>query len=761
MMDQQACSWRPSRIRESPLILWGMDEIGRWLARHLVDGLSDPRTGGRWVRRFEEPEGDPLPALGNAVIRLAEEACGQYPEFDLTLLIAAWAEHSADCIALLEPISHLLDTQIPGHQSLTLTVFLPPLTATAEEKARVLRCFEDLEGWLGTLKLLDAVFVYQFPLDLYQEGLEASATTADLLALLARQCLDANLAGEIRRTGYAAIRNRNAVDGHKAGYSALGAQRLVYFRKAALEHLQARFQEALFRRGLADAANLPAQRALLDQQVEGFRQDYARRFEEQYQAVPLFVVTVPDDRVAQSAGKAVRTGFEKQCNNVERDAIRRLAPFFDQADQDIRQRFDAVLAHDPAYLAGGRSYLERVRATLAELEASFCHQPVAREAVKFYSQWPEALAASFRTPPSTTSPDQDAAEPANPRRALSDSFAVFLAQAHERAEQLRSNQREQDAWRDQWAALPRRYPWYFLRRFRPAEYLREKRAIQENLDRLAQERAQQEESYAALQRFYQGLVGTVLWPQVLRFLIVDGFRQRLDKVVEEFNEFYTAVDHACAARWEQARAVPEIDRWTETTIATPARLDHLDRARVGATPWLEWAQRALAYTPPGLRNQPPSYQGCRNLRDHFHAGAPTLLDRLSDFAAKQVATDGARDALDWIEVGEPPAGDFLQRLLAKTQRLPEFSTGLIPRMEQAGVMKRVRVIRCTPTIRERLRKDYGYLFRAEDCFQDCDDPELIDITTFTFGFPAVLLHVLQQARAAGSGGPKSAGTTTP
>jgi hypothetical protein len=334
---------------------------------------------------------------------------------------------------------------------------------------------------------------------------------------------------------------------------------------------------------------------------------------------------------------------------------------------------------------------------------------------------------------------------------------VFRAQANPLAEQLRDNLREQDDWRDRRATLPRRYPWYFLWYFQRARYLEEQRAIEENLDRLAREQVRLAASYAALREFYQGWVRTVLWPDVLRFLIVDGFRRRLEQVTEEFNAFCAGVDHACATRWEQAEVVPEIDCWTEATIATPAKLDRLDRARVGATPWLEWAKRALAYLPPGPPDpdRAPSYQHCRNPRDHFHAGAPTLVERLADFAAGQVAADGARDALDWIEAigdGEPPAGDFLQRLLAKTQRLPEFASGLIPRVEQAGVMRRVRVIRCTPAIQERLRKHYGYLFAADDCFQEHDDPASIDITTFTFGFPAVLLHVLQNARATTNSG---------
>jgi hypothetical protein len=108
------------------------------------------------------------------------------------------------------------------------------------------------------------------------------------------------------------------------------------------------------------------------------------------------------------------------------------------------------------------------------------------------------------------------------------------------------------------------------------------------------------------------------------------------------------------------------------------------------------------------------------------------------------------DILGVIERGGAEAArTVLGRALAKTSAVPELSAGLIPLLEAQGIMRRVRVVRSSPLVRERLREHYGYLFTENDRFLDIEDPDVIDVTTFTFGFPAAALHFLQESRLAG------------
>lgn len=64
-------------------------------------------------------------------------------------------------------------------------------------------------------------------------------------------------------------------------------------------------------------------------------------------------------------------------------------------------------------------------------------------------------------------------------------------------------------------------------------------------------------------------------------------------------------------------------------------------------------------------------------------------------------------------------------------------------------MKRVRVFRCTNEIKNKLKTAYAHLINENDQFVISDDPNVLDLTTFRFGLPAFLLHVLKREHGEG------------
>lgn len=797
--------WQPPTLRAAPLILWGIGEVGGALARFLIERLAGREPEARLYRLFapaasaEGGGGGCEHLLRECVVQLADHAGGRAPDFETQVLMAAWEMNEAEHGALLTMVSETLGAVLPGNQSLRLAVLVPPPTAGDDAKRRVYRCFLELEKRVGTLPFLNAILVYQLPAELFQASergepdLRSAAETPDLVELLLRESVDAELVRTLQGIGYPVIRNR-LVNGRKAGYSALGAQRLLLFKQAMREHLEARFQHAVYQHGLNGRENLtPDQRTVAKTEADRLLRDGQSAFEEQYQGLPVVVAHLPAEPPNAAESEPVRQAFETAYATASSQATVRLRPFFRVMQTTLREALDHFLVHCPTFLAGGRCYLEALAAGLAELRQSYdqtcaaaisgwyerhltefsarfgvalvnpgltSQQPreIVRMAVEVFQGLPEFegskaiplrfLAASWLRIDAFL--ERELPGSRDVWQLIFDTFGCFLQAAGELAELLEENQRRLEALREELALLRRRYPWLCRWIFRRAAYLRERDALLVRLAAAEQERRWYQEGYALLCQCYRGMVDTILWPHGVRLLIVEGFRERLNAVTAEYDDYCGQVEAACAGRWRQAESVPEIERWTATSIVTPAKLDHLFERIVGSGTWLEWAKAALAYLPPTVgpeASATPAYGECRDLRDHCRADPRLLLERLADFTARRVASLGELDALDLIEVGgEEQAQDFLKRMLAKAERLPEFAPALLPVVNQQGLPKRVRIIRCTPRIREGLRSRYGYLFGPDDGFLDSADPELIDITAFAFGFPAFLLHVLQDAR---------------
>ncbi len=703
----------------------------------------------------------------------------------------------------LANISQVLGATLPGNQSLTLTVFVAPPTGEDETQQRSRHCFLELEPPLGALPFLNAVLVYQWPLELYrrssedEQRLQTAVALPDLLELLVRESGDADLVAIVQRLGYPTVRDRQQVAGRKAGYSALGAQRLIYLREATLEHLEARFQQALCQQGLLDpnhafpvAAGFPGRagpalaagvragiyRVL--RQCAGNGSQSARR--------SSGVRRKADRRSAFSKKNSTRPG---------KGLEQRLEPVPLLLEQQFREALDSVLADSHGYLAGGRFYLAALAAGLDELQKTRCQQPFAAGVSACYAGWIPELSRHCGMAAPATLPNAEpgatvaaavaafqavtadaGAERSAPVRFFTASWDClnaylqqalpevaaawqllmttgeqFFVAAGELAAQVQENQQLQHATREAIAALYDRYPWYRRRFFQRAAFLKEQQALGTRLAAL-------EQAHAAYLTCLWGVAAvlsgtgrwTQLWPNLVRLLIMAGLRRRPATLTVEFEAFCTAVATACAERWQPAAAVPEVDRWTATTVVTAARLDTLYGEVVGFTPWLEWARQALAFLPAGVLDpaQLPAYRHCQTLRDHWHADPALLVQRLADFAAVWFAPVRRLDALDLIELsGLEQAEVFLRQMLAKTERLPEFASGWLPLVAQHHLPRRVRVIRCTRRIQDRLCSQYGHLFGANECFLEVETAEMIDLTTFNFGFPAFLLHALHAVQS--------------
>ena len=271
-------------------------------------------------------------------------------------------------------------------------------------------------------------------------------------------------------------------------------------------------------------------------------------------------------------------------------------------------------------------------------------------------------------------------------------------------------------------ALRHIYPWYKRLFNMPAAYRVEKHNLKDLRFELRKERELLHHTNTELEALLRRAVEEVLWPQLLPALIMDGTRTELRRLSEELKSFAERLESTCSAQWASGEKVTEVDRLTETTVLNRHKLDLLYQQQLGSRSWGEYAQKMMAFDPPRKSSELKDrsiYSDCRNLRDHLYAGPDLLLARMADYSVALFAPLQSLDTVDMLLVeGRVQAREFLLRALSKTEYLPEFSSGMLPRAQERSSLKRARIISCSSQNREKLRKEFGDLMDENDRFLD-------------------------------------------
>jgi hypothetical protein len=296
--------------------------------------------------------------------------------------------------------------------------------------------------------------------------------------------------------------------------------------------------------------------------------------------------------------------------------------------------------------------------------------------------------------------------------------------------------------------LKREYGWFGRNLTQREAFRKEKGLLEEQLSRLVREQQLLERTGAAICEYSLQIVTDVVCPHLVRVLLVEGLDAALQKTFDSFEGFMEPLRTRYRELWSEASSLLKIDGLQTSTVLTEEVADAVFGAIIGGRSWADYAVKLFAFEPEG-RGRRPSYRGYTGLHHHYAGGPRTLLDRTADFALATFAGVVAYDILDIVELrGKEGARESLEKALRRTELFPEFSEAMLPQARQSGAMLRVRVVRGSRGVLGKLRERYSDLLGQDDRFIEVLSPNLLDFTTFTFGFPAFLLHVLEGPRNA-------------
>lgn len=792
-------------------LVWGIGDAGRPLAVLIKQSVTARVGTGDLIQTFE-PQSEPFSAFRDQVCRIAEamHIQGENREIEVKIILACWEHDAADLIDMLRNISRILDVVLAVERTLTLTLIIPPPTADVAILSRVYSSFQALEAGLSELPFLNSAFVYQLPLDVYAGALEEAEITQDLVELMSREFTDPDALESIHQLVYPALRNEQRTAGRRAAYSALGLQRLYFWRTELLAHLEARFQQDLLHHGLLElgaVSTLVMERTaqLADECVS----DYAEMIEPYKDTQPG-----PESRLPLLSTLGKLQGMSSSAIEGKLDAAigviqAELEPLLEKLDARLRQAFNETLAMQGQNIASAHNFLECVEGRpagddsneeasaatgLFKLALDFNLSPNLEHSIAYVRQTIEALAEQSEIAITQKGggndpvPRLDALIKAlresvgakdskscialqlldaiwtlcksygqqawwgriEARELTSAVFAVFsehFARLAQRTKEISQGLEQTD---QRLVALRESYPWYKRLLGMPAAYRVAKRELTSLRRELLQEQNVLSEAVIELEVLQRKVIDEVLWPQLTPAIILDALRESCRQLRDELDAFSDSLVVNCSSQWSAAEQVFEVDSLTETTPLNRQKLDLLYQQPLGSRSWGDYAQQLLVFEAPRwsaeLKDQ-RLYADCLNLRDHFCAGSEVLLARMSDYAADLFAPMRDLDVMDIIRLGgSEQAREFLLRILAKTEYLPELSNGMLPLAQEHGAMQRMRIIRCGSQLREKLHADFGDLIDANDRFLDITNTEIIDITVLRTGLPAFVLHVLNNAR---------------
>jgi len=863
---------------EPPIILWPWGPTARALALRLMEDAARRQAGASAIVLFEPPEdfSRPLMAL---VAAGAQQERFQAAGVEVRLLISTW-EFTGPVGKLLHGVSAVIGAALPGNQSLTLSLLIPPSLACPADLAASWNTLQAVSRAMGKVQFFRSALVMPVLSDLYRprddapspaapppsdpapvtadadrappatveagvarpapapreggdqdqttEPLPTGETLGDLTDFLTRSLLDTDTVRTLHDFGDPLIRDARLLNGEPAGFASLTARRVRYDPSELSRYLHARFQHDLFTRGLFAPERLPeeqrrslrAQAQALTDQVFGTLSRYA--------AIPgPWAVPITDGTRATSADASIS---EQTCEDRHRQAVAAMEQIIRTGEiairssltdlltgitSQLRGELETLLDRSPDFLAGAAFLLDCLRGRpapdqaggeaggLIGLERAFRQHPMQEQAAALFHRWFTACLARYQlTLPGTAASTGAGLAPAAQLLSLKanelgsglGSPARLLVGAWERVQTalapsvvpaavgqallldvgneflneiaaicrlLATFERDRAALREELKALRRTHPAYKF--WQLGTYTKGKHALQERLDTLAQQREQVLAAQTFTLETFQSLANELLWPHEARVLMIDGVRQCHDQLHDAFDRFVGKLRDTWTQQWANAQQIPVTDRWSELSVNSVQRADILYERLLEKPNWSRLVTTALRFVPSvaDRTGEPPAYTAFSTLREHYQADAGLLIQRVADLAADLFKPARSLDILDILELPDQTAA---RHDLAKINRVmdaqPEFASGKLPHAVQQGLCQRQRMIRCTPAIARRLRDTHGHLYGGNDIFLETDDRNGLDLTTFTLGFPASLLHVFTAFAAAADTGKTRARETS-
>jgi hypothetical protein len=264
---------------------------------------------------------------------------------------------------------------------------------------------------------------------------------------------------------------------------------------------------------------------------------------------------------------------------------------------------------------------------------------------------------------------------------------------------------------------------------------------------LARERGEILAQFERMRRFLEEVLTGLLLPGWLRARVCAQWWNHLQAVRSEFRGFVEKLDGTLRAAYEATAGPSGLREIAREDVANQARQQKL-YDRITALESFRRHSAALLAMAPGS-----SYRQCLNLRDHYDAGAESLLRRMGDYGSTRVDAIRQYTVLDVLEtLGEE---DALKALTNWSRRAREF-VDVAPASRQAlmaaGGLTVLHFAWSAPAVVARLDERYQEAFRPSRVemvsVDKPDGPDEIRIGAFLFGLPAEAVRRIAQIRAA-------------
>ncbi|MBN1567631.1 MAG: hypothetical protein JXA73_07275 [Acidobacteria bacterium] len=791
-------------MEKRPLILWGIDSRSRILAedfRRYISAIGD----SSFVHIFGPSDNDTLFQLRRLLQEVKDSAreANIFRDPEICILAVSYLLEDPDFFESAHPVSEILAKHPTGTGTVTLVLFIPPpLAATQEHLRQVRELFGRIESCLDQFPYLSLIFVNQIPSPLYPDFADNSGQVNLICEQLHRELTDDVLKPGIESLGRRRWEEWPELLQKKTCYSASGFFRLKYPAREALKHLRARFEHSLFHQGLFHPSAITEEdRRMIQALAVNFVQMRVREAASHLStSVPVASVTRPDSHTEM----VLKLGQLLQDVNW---AIENETPRMEQTFMGLKETVSSEMARflrdSPCHLAGAKLYADALtgsRITTSEVSPNISEDDTAvsdpistvKDVLNSFcrNDFVEALVKTFRESIVPVLLEQGA--PISPRKegqtildwlqcVVQAHYSFFLALPVGRfsAERFCIRYLEAATRHLRHSGIDSPTARQFiddvgaLLKLEMGEIFTPLQQLTTERDRLSKEIAE----FSWLERWFfrffeyheklgkaqqleieiRGLAAEfvrmcdICGMQIGRNLLPYYFRvkasQQLEKSIGNeactLTAFVSGIGGVVDANWKAFSTVPEDSSATSATVLTQNRLDILYQRITQGRDILRFVQDLLSSV--SLEKGKPSYSDCHDLGDHYMKGSGTVIDRMGDFSQALFSPLEMLDIMDIIELeGAEAAIRILGNAAQKARGLMELKeSGLAARQGNHNPTLHFHV-KIRGGEASRLNAKYEKIFGPLCEFTDNNDPTLIDITHFAFGFPFSLIQGLAE-----------------
>jgi hypothetical protein len=730
-----------------------------------------------------------------AVLRDELRSTGdEFQAVRMSVMACAWLPGAAGFEERLRQIEAALKEIFPGLASWSVAILLPPETASAEELAQTASLLDALEAALWETVTPDAVYLHQAPISLYRDPEADDAAVAVVVDALSMQFCETGIHQLTMAASRSVIDSRVQLETAKCCYSSAGRVRLFWPKRAVLEHLQARFERDVFVLGLLGEPPQEEEMEGVRSRAEEFFAPFGGEWAGRFPAGIAASTAALDRPLPEAQTGGALTGFERSVEQVldrhvhlldgcptaldgpVREEVRRLLGTGEDGIRSARlfldaleaatgggafDRFETTVFLAPMGNAAGQLFAARLPEVLSECGVG--PAPARRDDEPTLSWLQRAMAATSEALLRSASPagrlfvatygawttfagaPRRGSERA--REALRAVLSAFFAGSSDCAGRIAAVDKALAQAAAELGRAPSRYG--LVKRFltERAKYSTEVHDLRQAMKDLARERGEILAQFERTRRFLEEVLTGLLLPGWLRARVCAQWWNHLQAVRSEFRGFVEKLDGTLRAAYEATAGPSGLREIAREDVANQARQQKL-YDRITALESFRRHSAALLAMAPGS-----SYRQCLNLRDHYDAGAESLLRRMGDYGSTRVDAIRQYTVLDVLEtLGEE---DALKALTNWSRRAREF-VDVAPASRQAlmaaGGLTVLHFAWSAPAVVARLDERYQEAFRPSRVemvsVDKPDGPDEIRIGAFLFGLPAEAVRRIAQIRAA-------------